>query len=217
MPSPQGHGVGQSQISSHCSLTSNHSPQSPRLTYQPSWEAPASGPRVAARRREPWTAAHLGPVRAKTQLHSHPASMFRGARAPSPPPLPSHQESGGEGGVGAPVPGVCEPFYPWILWFRASFLQGSSWQSPARNSDNMGTVKDPLMSLSCPASHRASGCKTWEGDILLIKFTSHPKLPGADRETEASKQDLPKVTPCPPRIPSKPSPPPSRLAGCPLK
>lgn len=158
--SPQGHRVGQSQISSHCSLTSNHSPQSPRLTYQPSWEAPASGPRVAARRREPWTAAHLGPV-----------------------------------------PGVCEPFYPWILWFPASFLHGSSWQSPARNSDNMGTVKDPLMPPSCPASHRASGCKTWEGDILLIKFTSHPKLPGADRETEASKQDLPKVTSRAPRPP----------------
>lgn len=118
------------------------------LTYQPSWEARASRPRAAGHRTEPWTAAHLGPVRAQrwSRVHSHPASIFQGARASSPLPLPSHQESGGEGGVGAPVPGVCEPFYPWVLWFPASFLQGSSWLRPARNSDMWGRLR----TLSCP-------------------------------------------------------------------
>lgn len=61
------------------------------LTYQPSGEAPASGPRAAGRRTEPWTVAHLGPIRAQRWplIHSHPTSIFRGARASSPPPLPS--------------------------------------------------------------------------------------------------------------------------------
>lgn len=48
--------------------------------------------------------------------------------------------------MGAPVPGVCEPFYPWVLWFPVSFLQGSSWLRPAKNSD-MWVL---LRTLSCP-------------------------------------------------------------------
>lgn len=73
------------------------------------------------------------------------------------------------------------------------------------------------MPPSCPARHKASGCESREGVILLIKFTFHPQLPDADRETEASKQELPKVTPRPPRIPRKPSPRAPGSRGCPAK
>lgn len=55
--------------------------------------------------------------------------------------------------------------------------------------------------------HRASRCESWEGDIQITKFTSHPQLPGADRETEAQQAKLPKVTLCQPRVPGKLSPP----------
>ena len=37
---------------------------------------------------------------------------------------------------------------------------------------------------------RASGRENWEGDIQITKLTFHPKLPGADRETEAQQARL---------------------------